>query len=69
MGESERYLWHFDLFLVLSLLILIGGVSMTVGVYWQVGGYPSSQMWEISHVFGVMSKTHLSGFWPNYLLF
>ena len=32
-----------------------------------VGGYPSSQMWGISHVYGVMPKIHLSGFWPNHL--
>ena len=69
MGESERYLWHFDIFLVLSILILMGDVSMILGVYWGIGGYPSSQIWEILHVFEVMSKTHLSGFWPYYLLF
>ena len=69
MNESERYLWHFDIFLILFKLILMGGVSMILGVYWEIGGYSSSQMWEILHVFGVMSKTHLSGFWPNYLLF
>ena len=27
-----------------------------------VGSYPSSQMWEILHIFRVMSKIHLSAF-------
>ena len=69
MGESERYLWHFGLFLVLFILTLKGDVVTILEVYWGVGGYPSSQMWEILLVFGIMSKTHLSGFWPYYLLF
>ena len=49
--------------------IINGGVSAQ---YWGctgVGGYPSSQMWGILHMFRVMPKTHLSGLWPNYLLF
>ena len=34
MDESERYLWHFDIFLVLSILTLLGGVSAVLQVYW-----------------------------------
>ena len=68
MDESEGYRWDFGLFLILFILTLMGGVSMILGC---TGGrgYPSSQMWEISHIFRVMSKMHLSGFLPNYLLF
>ena len=62
MDESERYLWHFDIFLVLSILTLLGGVSMILEVYWGVGGYPSSQMQRIMHKILVMFKTHFSRF-------
>ena len=34
MDESERYLWHFVIFLVLTILTLLGGVSMIPEVYW-----------------------------------
>ena len=50
MDESERYLWHFDVFLVLSILTLLGGFSMIPEVYWGVEGYPSSQMQGILHI-------------------
>ena len=33
MDESERYLWHFDVFLVLSILTLFRGVSTIPEVY------------------------------------
>ena len=69
MDESERYLWHFDIFLVLSILTLLGDVSAILEVYWGVGGYPSSQMQGIMHIILVMFKTHFSRFWPYYLLF
>ena len=60
MDESERYIWDFDLFLILLLLTLMGDVSLLLGVYWRVGGYPSSQMLGILHMLGVMPKIHLS---------
>ena len=37
MDVSERYIWDFDLFLILLLLILTGGTSMILGVYWGIG--------------------------------
>ena len=58
--------WHFLSFINTNF---IWGVSMILEVYWGVGSYPSSQMWEILHIMLVMSKTHLSRFWPYYLLF
>ena len=33
MDESERYLWHFVIFLGLTILTLLGGVSMIPEVY------------------------------------
>ena len=37
MDGSERYLWHFAVFLVLIILTLLGGVSMIPEVSWGVG--------------------------------
>ena len=34
-----------------------GGVSMILGVYWGVGGYPSSQMKSIAEIFGVLLQS------------
>ena len=39
----------------------MGGVSTILGCT-GVGGYPSSQMWGILHMFRVMPKIHLSAF-------
>ena len=47
-------------FLILLILTLMGDVSTILGVYGGIGGYPSSQMWGILHMFRVMSKIHLS---------
>ena len=69
MDESERYLWHLDVFLVLTILTLLGGVSMIPEVYWGLGGHPSSQMQRIMHIILIMFKIHFSRFWPYYLLF
>ena len=44
IDESKRYLWHFVIFLVLTILTLLGGASVIPEVYWGVGGHPSSQM-------------------------
>ena len=52
MDESDRYIWDFDLFLILWILTLMGGMSMIL----EVGGYPSSQMQAILHMFRVMPK-------------
>ena len=37
LDESKRYLWHFHIFLVLSILIQKGGVGTILEVYWGVG--------------------------------
>ena len=37
MDESKRYLWHLYVFLVLTILTLLGGVSMIPEIYWRVG--------------------------------
>ena len=42
-----------------------GGCQHDTGSVLGVGGYPSSQMWEMLQMFRVMSKIHLSRFWPN----
>ena len=58
MDESERYLWHFVVFLVLIILTLLGGVSVIPEVYWGIGGHPSSQMQRIMHIVEIMFKIH-----------
>ena len=68
MDESERYLWHLDVFYVLIILTLLGGVS-TIPEFTGGRGHPSSQMQRIMHIIEIMFKIHFSRFWPYYLLF
>ena len=58
MDESERYIWDFDLFLILLILTLMGGIMHNTGGVLGVGTTHLVRCGECCICLEIMPKIH-----------